>query len=151
MPNFFNVRRFIEAREYHKKECQAFEIAIKNAINNAVAGMNIQTVCLGENKDNQFNFTIWGTVEDIMNDMALKEDAIAVGEGRSAEDRKSIIAAISDFERAGYRVGGITCKDGALEVIYRIADRESGKNNETEELHEALRQGYGIDESPPSY
>jgi hypothetical protein len=38
------------------------ELAIKNAINNAVAGMNIQTICLGENKDDQFNFSIWGTV-----------------------------------------------------------------------------------------
>ena len=63
MLNILNVRKFIEARETHSKEVESFELAIKNAINNSVVGMKIQTVCLGENKDNEFNFTIWGTID----------------------------------------------------------------------------------------
>jgi hypothetical protein len=62
MATLFNVQKFIEAREAHSKEVAAFELAIKNAINNTVPCMNIQTVCLGENKDDKFNFTIWGTI-----------------------------------------------------------------------------------------
>jgi hypothetical protein len=63
MPDLFNVQKFIEAREAHSKEAASFELAIKNAINSVVPGLNIQTVCLGENKDDEFNFTIWGTID----------------------------------------------------------------------------------------
>jgi hypothetical protein len=62
MPKSFDIRALIKAREAHSKEVEAFELAIKEAISNTVDGMKVETVCLGENKDNSFNFTIWGTV-----------------------------------------------------------------------------------------
>jgi hypothetical protein len=60
MSESFDIRALIKAREAHSKEVKAFELAIKNTINNVIDGMEIETVCLGENKDNSFNFTIWG-------------------------------------------------------------------------------------------
>jgi hypothetical protein len=60
MPKSFDIRSLINAREAHSKEVGALEVAIKEAVNNAVDGMKIETVCLGENKDDSFNFTIWG-------------------------------------------------------------------------------------------
>jgi hypothetical protein len=60
MPKSFDIRALIKAREVHSKEVGALETAIREAVNNAVDGMKIETVCLGENKDDSFNFTIWG-------------------------------------------------------------------------------------------
>jgi hypothetical protein len=60
MQKSFDVRPLIKAREVHGKEVGALETTIKEAVNNAVDGMEIETVCLGENKDDSFNFTIWG-------------------------------------------------------------------------------------------
>jgi hypothetical protein len=60
MAKSFNIRSLITARESHNKEVEALETAIKKAVNNAVDGMEIETVCLGENKGDSFNFTIWG-------------------------------------------------------------------------------------------
>jgi hypothetical protein len=60
MTKSFDIRSLIKAREIHVKEVEALETAIKKAVNNAVDGMEIETVCLGENKDASFNFTIWG-------------------------------------------------------------------------------------------
>jgi hypothetical protein len=60
MPKTFDIRSLIKAREDHSKEVGALETAIKEAVNNAIDGMEIETVCLGENKDASFNFTIWG-------------------------------------------------------------------------------------------
>jgi hypothetical protein len=60
MPKSFDIRSLVKAREAHSKEVLALEDAIKEAINSAVDGMKIETVCLGENKDDSFNFTIWG-------------------------------------------------------------------------------------------
>jgi hypothetical protein len=57
-----DIRALIKAREAHIKEVESLELAVKNAINNAIDGMNIETVCLGENKDNSFNFTVWGKI-----------------------------------------------------------------------------------------
>jgi hypothetical protein len=58
----FNIRALVKARAAHGKEVEALETVIKNAINNAVDGMEIKTVCLGENKDDSFSFTIWGNL-----------------------------------------------------------------------------------------
>ncbi|MDR1202903.1 MAG: hypothetical protein LBL58_14915 [Tannerellaceae bacterium] len=58
MPKSFNIRALIKAREAHGKEVEALETAIKEAINSAIDGMKIETVCLGENKGDSFNFTI---------------------------------------------------------------------------------------------
>jgi hypothetical protein len=60
MPKSFDIRALIKTREAHGKEVRALETAIREAVNNAVDGMKIETVCLGENKDDSFNFTIWG-------------------------------------------------------------------------------------------
>jgi hypothetical protein len=60
MPKSFDIRALIKSREAHSKEVAALEVAIMEAVNNAVDGMKIETVCLGENKDDSFNFTIWG-------------------------------------------------------------------------------------------
>jgi hypothetical protein len=58
--DMFDIRTLIKAREAHGKEVEALELAIKNAVNSVIDGMEIETVLLGENKDNSFNFTIWG-------------------------------------------------------------------------------------------
>jgi DNA-binding protein YbaB len=60
MPKSFDIRSLIKAREAHGKEVEALETAIKKAVNDAVNGMEIETVSSGENKDDSFNFTIWG-------------------------------------------------------------------------------------------
>jgi hypothetical protein len=60
MPKSFNIRALIKAKEAHNKEVGASETAIREAVNSAVDGMKIETMCLGENTDDHFNFTIWG-------------------------------------------------------------------------------------------
>jgi hypothetical protein len=60
MSKSLDIHSLVKARETHNKEVELLEFAIKEAINNAVDGMNIETVCLGENEDDSFNFTIWG-------------------------------------------------------------------------------------------
>jgi hypothetical protein len=60
MPKSFDIHGLLKAREAHRKEVEALEIAIKNAVNSVIDGMEVETVCLGENKDDSFNFTIWG-------------------------------------------------------------------------------------------
>ena len=63
MPKSFDIRTLIKAREAHGKEVEALELSVKTALNNAIGGMKVETVCLGENKDDSFNFTVWGTID----------------------------------------------------------------------------------------
>ncbi|MDR1905171.1 MAG: hypothetical protein LBQ88_23180 [Treponema sp.] len=62
MPKGFDMRSLKAAADAHGKAVEALELAIKEALNNALEGINIETVCLGENKDDSFNFTIWGKI-----------------------------------------------------------------------------------------
>jgi hypothetical protein len=63
MENVFDIRGLIKAREAHGKEVENLELSIKNAINGVITGMKITYVHLGENKDNSFNFTVWGKLD----------------------------------------------------------------------------------------
>jgi hypothetical protein len=65
------------------------------------------------------------------------------------QEHESIVATIDILGRAGYMVSGISHKNGALEIIcHPPILEEDGKEDK---FQEAIRQGYGIDESPPSF
>jgi hypothetical protein len=44
------------------------------------------------------------------------------------KEHDAIIAAISDFDRAGYLVSGVRFKDGALEVVCYPPDKNDGSS-----------------------
>jgi hypothetical protein len=58
------------------------------------------------------------------------------------QEHEEMVAAIHDLERMGYMVSGISHKNGALEVICHPPEDADRKK-----LQEALKQGYGLDES----
>jgi hypothetical protein len=65
------------------------------------------------------------------------------------KEHKSIADAFRDLERMGYLIKSIGIhKEGYLKVICRPRKEDDG---EEDAFQEALKQGYGIDESPPSF
>jgi hypothetical protein len=60
------------------------------------------------------------------------------------EEHAAITAAMSDFERIGYLVSGISYKNGALEVTCQPPVE---KEDEDRKLREALEADYGTEDS----
>jgi hypothetical protein len=64
MPKYFDISNLVKAADVHSKELDKFQIAIKNAITNAIDGMDIKTVCINEIESDKFGFTIWGEISN---------------------------------------------------------------------------------------
>jgi hypothetical protein len=61
---------------------------------------------------------------------------------------EAIVTAISDLDRMGYLVSGVSFKDGALEVICYPPAKKDGKEG-AHWVSLGKSKGYGTDESSP--